>query len=213
MSDKFAALRIEYTQTGLHEAEAPADPLTLFHAWLDTAIAAGLDEPNAMTLATATPNGEPSARIVLLKQADERGFVFFTNRLSRKGQDMAVNPQAALVFFWQALARQVRVTGPVTELPPAESDAYFASRPFEAQVGAWASAQSAELPDRATLEARFAELSARYANQPVPRPPHWGGYCVHPDRIEFWQGGRHRLHDRLLYRRQPAGWQLTRLSP
>ncbi len=213
MSDKFAALRIEYTQRGLLETQAPADPLTLFHTWLDEAIAAGLEEPNAMTLATATPTGQPSARVVLLKQADEIGFVFFTNHLSRKGQELAANPHAALVFFWQALARQVRVTGPVAELPAAESDAYFASRPFEAQVGAWASHQSAELPSRAALEARFAELSARYAGQTVPRPPHWGGYCVHPQEIEFWQGGQHRLHDRLLYRRQPTGWHITRLSP
>lgn len=213
MSDKFAALRIEYAQRGLNEAGAPADPLTLFHTWLDEAIAAGLEEPNAMTLATATPHGAPSARIVLLKQADAAGFTFFTNRLSRKGQDLAANPQAALVFFWQALARQVRVAGPVAELPAAASDAYFASRPFEAQVGAWASPQSTVLPHRAALEARFAEFSARYTGQAVPRPPHWGGYCVQPTTIEFWQGGQHRLHDRLLYHRQPTGWHITRLSP
>lgn len=213
MSNKFAALRIEYTQRGLLEAHAPADPLTFFHTWLDEATAAGLEEPNAMTLATATPTGQPSARIVLLKQADAAGFVFFTNHLSRKGHELAANPHAALVFFWQALARQVRVIGPVAALPAAESDAYFASRPFEAQVGAWASPQSAELPSRAALEARFAELSARYAGQTVPRPPHWGGYAVHPVEIEFWQGGQHRLHDRLLYRHQPTGWHITRLSP
>lgn len=213
MSDKFAALRIEYTQRGLLEADAPADPLGLFHTWLDEAIAAGLEEPNAMTLATATLNGEPSARIVLLKQADERGFTFFTNMLSRKGRELAANPRAALVFFWQALARQVRITGLVEPVPAAESEAYFASRPFEAQVGAWASPQSTELPNRAVLEARFADLSTRYAAAPVPRPPHWGGYRVRPQDIEFWQGGLHRLHDRLLYRRQPAGWHIIRLSP
>jgi pyridoxamine 5'-phosphate oxidase len=207
-------LRKEYERGRLLEKDAPPDPLALFGEWLGGAVQAGIREPNAMTLATATPNGLPSARVVLLKGFDAHGFTFFTNYLSRKGRELAANPHAALCFWWGPLERQVRVEGTVERLPPEESDAYYHSRPLGSRLGAHVSAQSSVIAGRAVLEERLAALEAQYAGQPPPRPDSWGGYLVVPTMIEFWQGGPHRLHDRLRYTRQPGGgWLLERLSP
>jgi pyridoxamine 5'-phosphate oxidase len=173
----------------------------------------GLREPNAMTLATAGPNGRPSARMVLLKGVTESGFLFFTNYQSRKASELALNPHAALVFYWRNVNRQVRVTGRVSKLPGTESDEYFATRPLGSRLAAVASLHSAVIPSRATLDTRYAELTARYPNDGPPRPLNWGGYCVHPDEIEFWQQGPNRLHDRLRYRKSRGAWILERLSP
>ncbi len=166
-----------------------------------------------MTLATAGPAGQPAARMVLLKGIDKRGFLFFTNYDSRKGRDLAANPRAALVFYWRELNRQVRVTGRVTKLSAAESDAYFATRPRGSRLAAAASRQSSVIPSRAVLVAEFAELDARYPDNGPPRPINWGGYCVHPAEIEFWQQGPNRMHDRLRYRKSRGAWILERLSP
>jgi pyridoxamine 5'-phosphate oxidase len=189
------------------------DPIQQFHRWFRAVKRAGLAEPNAMTLATSTPSGRPSARMVLLKGIDERGFLFFTNYGSRKGRELATNRHAALVFYWREVNRQVRITGRVSKLPAAESNAYFATRPHASRVAALASRQSSVIPSRAALEDRFAELKAEYPNDSPPRPINWGGYCVHPNEIEFWQQGPNRLHDRLRYRKSRGAWILERLSP
>jgi pyridoxamine 5'-phosphate oxidase len=207
-------LRKEYTQAGLREGDADPDPIRQFRRWFDEAVAAGVAEPNAMTLATATVDGAPSARIVLLKDLSDAGFAFFTNYDGRKARELAANPRAALVFYWLNLERQVRVEGTVEKVTEAESDAYFRVRPLGSQLGARASPQSAVLPDRATLERRVAELEREFAGRDVPRPANWGGYRVRPQAVEFWQGRPSRLHDRLLYRRQPdGGWRIARLAP
>ncbi len=209
-------MRKEYAAGRLLEGDVPAEPLALFAAWMAAAVDAGLREPNAMTLATATPDGRPSARVVLLKGVDARGLAFYTNYQSRKGQELAANPWAALCFWWGPLERQVRIEGPVEPLPAAESDAYFQSRPRGSRLGAWVSQQSAVIPGRAQLEARLAALEQEYAGSDPPRPPHWGGYLLVPQMVEFWQGGPHRLHDRLRYTRDDTAataWHLDRLSP
>jgi pyridoxamine 5'-phosphate oxidase len=207
-------MREEYTWSGLYEADIAADPLRQFEKWFQEAIAAKLPEPNAMTLATATPDGQPSARMVLLKGFDASGFTFFTNYESRKGGELTANPRAALLFFWAELHRQVRIEGTVERVSQAESDDYFRSRPLGSRLGAWASAQSAVIASRAVLEERVREAMQRFPDGDVPCPPNWGGYRVVPLTIEFWQGRPDRLHDRLRYQRmEPSGWCIERLSP
>jgi pyridoxamine 5'-phosphate oxidase len=190
------------------------DPILQFRNWLKQATEAGIPEPTAMTLATTGAAGQPSARIVLLKDASEDGFVFYTNYESRKGQELAANPRAALVFYWPQLERQVRITGEVVKTSRSESEAYFHTRPRGSQLAAWASGQSSVIPDRDVLEARVKVLEAKYAGTKVPLPPNWGGYRLRPESIEFWQGRPNRLHDRLRYSRGPdGGWTIERLAP
>ena len=198
----------------LHEADVDPDPIRQFGVWFDEASAAGLYQPEAMTLATVGPDGRPSARMVLLRGCGERGLTFFTNYDSRKARDLAAHPWAALVLFWAELHRQVRVEGRVELASPEESDTYFAGRARGSQLSAWASPQSEVVADRGVLERRVEELARQYEGRPVPRPQRWGGYRVVPDSIEFWQGRENRLHDRLCYRRDPdGGWLIVRLAP
>lgn len=213
MPVNIADIRNEYMLSGLDEKDAAADPFEQFALWFDETIASGLLVPNALILATADAQGNPSARTVLLKGYDRNGFVFYTNYASRKGRELAIHPHACLLFSWQELQRQVHIEGPVEKVSAAESDEYFASRPLGSRVGAWASQQSEPVAGRAELEARFAEAQHRYGDS-VPRPPHWGGYRVVPHTIEFWQGRQNRLHDRLRYRREDgAHWTMDRLAP
>jgi len=211
---ELAALRQDYSQRGLRRSALDPDPMRQFNAWLAEATAQQLIEPNAMTLATADAGGQPWTRTVLLKICDERGFTFFTNYDGAKGRQLAANPRAALTFWWGALERQVNVTGTVTKVSPEESAAYFHSRPASSRIGAWASAQSTVVANRDQLERQFAEALAEYGELEIPLPPHWGGYRVTPQTVEFWQGRRSRLHDRLRYTTQSAGaWKIERLSP
>lgn len=214
MDSSIADLRQNYTLAGLSEADVDSDPIKQFGVWFQQVLDADLLEPNAMTLATATPDGKPTARIVLLKGVDERGFVFYTNYESQKGQQLIANPYAALVFLWDKLERQIRIEGKVVKLDLEESEAYFHSRPKASQLGAWASDQSRVIPNREVLEQRLEDLKTQYKDETVPIPEHWGGFRVIPDRIEFWQGRPSRLHDRLIYDLQDDGsWQVKRLSP
>ena len=209
---KIADLREEYIRAGLSEAGADSDPFRQFERWFEDALRARLPLPNAMTLATVTAAGAPSARIVLLKGIERGGFVFYTNYRSRKGRELEARADACLISFWPELERQVRIEGGVEKVAEAEADDYYATRPLGARLSAWASAQSERVADRATLEAALEEAQRRYGERP-PRPPHWGGYRVIPDSFEFWQGRADRLHDRLLYRREGSDWTIERLAP
>lgn len=212
-SPELARMRSEYTRDGLDEAAAGDDPLGLFARWLDDAVDADLHEPNAMALATATPDGWPSVRIVLLKGFDARGLAFFTSYESRKGHELASNPRAAATMLWHPLQRQVRVEGAVIRLDEAESDAYFASRPRASQIGAVASPQSRTIASREVLEKRVQEVEQIFAGHDIERPPIWGGYRIAIEAIEFWQGRESRLHDRLRFIRDGTEWRRQRLAP
>ncbi|MCB2410790.1 pyridoxamine 5'-phosphate oxidase [Hymenobacter lucidus] len=212
---QLADLRQTYAQRTLSEADVQADAVLQFRQWLDEALSAHLDEPTAMTVSTVNAAGQPSARVVLLKGLpDDAGFLFYTNYDSRKGHDLSERPLAALTFFWPGLERQVRVEGRVEKAPAELSDAYFQSRPRGSQIGAWASPQSQIIGNREELEAQEKAIEQRYEGQdPLPRPAHWGGYIVRPERVEFWQGRPSRLHDRIVYERAGQGWTLSRLAP
>jgi pyridoxamine 5'-phosphate oxidase len=206
-------LRKEYTSAGLVEDDIDPDPIHQFHKWFEKVIEADLHEPNAMILSTASSEGNPSARVVLLKGYDERGFVFYTNYEGRKAREIEANPLCALLFYWGELERQVRVEGRASRIPEEESDAYFMSRPRGSRLAAWASEQSRPVESRSILEERVRTLEAEYEGREVPRPPFWGGYRVEPEVIEFWQGRENRLHDRLVYRRSGEAWKMERLQP
>jgi pyridoxamine 5'-phosphate oxidase len=211
---ELTGLRHEYDAHGLRRADLHSDPFKQFGAWFAAALAADIRDVNAMSLATATPDGRPSVRIVLLKGFDDRGFAFFTNYDSAKGKDLEANPHAALAFFWPQLERQVRISGPVERTSREDSSAYFHSRPPGARLGAWASKQSEVIDSRQILDARLQQMSERFEDGEITLPPHWGGYRLKPDQIEFWQGRPNRLHDRFRYSRRADGtWQIDRLAP
>ena len=213
LSEKLAQLRRDYVSQPLTEAAVNGDPLAQFQAWFEEALTAQQPDPEAMTLSTVAADGRVSARIVLLKGCDTRGFVFFTNYESRKGRELETHAQAALTFYWHALNRQVRVEGRVEKVQPEESERYFQTRPLGSRIGAWASPQSQTIASRDLLEARVAAMTARFAQQPLPCPPFWGGFLLRPDAIEFWQGRESRLHDRLVYTLIAGIWRTSRLAP
>lgn len=211
--DSLHQMRQEYAAGSLNETNMPHNPMEVFNAWLDFAINSGLTEPNAMTVATATADGKPSARVVLLKEVNDNGFVFFTNYMSRKGRELIVNPEVAIVFDWHNLERQVRVEGRAEKLSAEESEAYFNERPEDAKIGAWASPQSKIVKDREELEKHLEEIEEQFEDMPVHRPSHWGGYLIRPSVIEFWQGRPSRMHDRIVYYKTEDGWTMHRLAP
>ncbi len=214
MNKSIADIRTDYMMSVLSEADVAADAFDQFTKWWDEAVKSEIYEVNAMTLATATKDGTPSARIVLLKGYDENGFVFFTNYLSHKGKELSENPRACLLFFWKELERQVRIDGVVEKIAPAESEEYFQSRPPGSRIGAWASPQSTVIANREVIEKNVTALEKRYASGEIPRPEHWGGYVIKPTCIEFWQGRSSRLHDRIRYTRQKNNqWLIERLAP
>jgi pyridoxamine 5'-phosphate oxidase len=209
-----AGLRHEYIGEGLRRADLDADPVRQFDKWFAAAIKAEIRDANAMALATATPDGKPSVRVVLLKSFDESGFVFFTNYTSKKGRELEENPRAALVLYWMEVERQIRIDGTVEKIRREESEQYFHTRPAGAQIGAWASQQSEVIDARRVLDARLAEMTQRFAGGEIPLPPHWGGYRLKPQTVEFWQGRTNRLHDRFRYTRDKSGsWLIERLAP
>lgn len=213
MNDEIRSRRISYERGTLDAGAVGTDPFALFGVWFADALAAAdVVEPNGMTVATADADGRPSSRVVLLRAWDERGFVFYTNYESRKGEELAARPYAALLFWWGALQRQIRIEGRVERVSDAESDTYFATRPRGHRLSAWASRQSSAVPDRAFLERAMTDAEARFAGD-VPRPPFWGGFRVVPERFEFWQGRRNRVHDRIVFRRSGESWRIERLSP
>lgn len=208
-----AGLRREYGDQGLDDPDLAPDPITMFSRWFDDTVAAGVHEPNAMVVSTVSAAGRPSARVVLLKGVDERGFVFYTNYESRKAEEIEENPAVSLLFPWHDLQRQVRVEGSANRVTPEENEAYFEARPRGSQLGAWASPQSQEVTSRTELDQLYTEIEKRFDGSAVPLPPQWGGYVVNPESVEFWQGRKGRMHDRLVYRRLEAGWDTSRLAP
>jgi pyridoxamine 5'-phosphate oxidase len=213
ISQKIAALRREYYSAPLDEASVDANPIAQFKKWFDESVRVEQPDPEAMTLSTASLGGEVSARIVLLRGLDERGFVFFTNYESRKSLELIANPRAALTFYWSSLNRQVRIEGVVDKVSRQESEEYFQSRPHGSQIGAWASPQSEEIAGRISLDRMYTEAEQRFKGQAIPCPPFWGGFRLSPARIEFWQGRENRLHDRILYASGDDGWRISRLAP
>jgi pyridoxamine 5'-phosphate oxidase len=213
MQIDISALRREYARGDLSEKSVDSDPIVQFRRWFDQALEAQVIDANAMTVATAAPDGRPSARVLLLKELDDRGFVFYTNLASAKSRDLAANPFAALCFYWAELERQVRIEGRVEPISDEEADAYFASRPHGSRVGAHASPQSSVIPSAEFLAERVSALEAKFEGSEIPRPANWGGYRLIPDRIELWQGRPSRLHDRLVYQRSGNDWELQRLAP
>lgn len=210
---ELADFRREYSADALSETDMPQNPMDLFIRWMEKTIESGICEPNAMVIATATPDGKPSARVVLLKEANENGFVFYTNYLSRKGRELMTNPFASVVFDWHQIERQIRIEGRVERLSPEDSDSYFNSRPEASKLGAWTSPQSKIIKNRDELNELQTEVEKRFSENPIPRPDFWGGFLIRPTTMEFWQGRPSRLHDRLVYHKTEEGWTLHRLAP